>query len=137
LQDIAMRIAPPAACLATTLICLSTVLGHQLPDAQLEKLLVGKWQHTDSPTKAFTEYRDDGTFVGDGSIEQLGELVKIRVWGRWKIEDGAVVEVIDKCQPAGIPIGTTLYDSVLQLNAKTFRYRTEQGIERAKTRLLD
>jgi len=106
-----------------------------LSDAQIEKLLVGRWKHEQSDDNAVTEYRDDGTFVGTGSVDRIEGTVKIRVSGRWKVSDGEVIEVVEKCEPAGIPPGTTLYDRVLELNTNTFRYRTERGIETTKTRL--
>ena len=48
-----------------------------------------KWHHEAGNTNAITEYRDDATFVGDRSVERFGEVVKIKVSGRWKITDGA------------------------------------------------
>src|SRR5262249_34662154 len=109
--------------------------GQPLSDAQIEKLVVGKWRHEESENDAVTEYRDDGTFTDEGMIERIEGPVKIRVSGRWLVRDGAVVEVVQKCDPAGIQPGTTRYDTALELDANKFRYRTEQGVVRVKTRV--
>jgi hypothetical protein len=108
-------------------------------DGEIEKLVIGKWRHDDvgGIFNATTTYAKDGTFVGEGTGGTGDDAPKIRVTGKWKVSDGAVIETIETCKPAIIPAGKQFTDTVLELTDRVFRYRTEEGKERTKTRISE
>jgi hypothetical protein len=101
-------------------------------DAEIRKLLVGKWSQEETlpngaKGKATTTYKGDGTFSGEGTIEFQGQTLRITASGTWKVEGGDLSETIDKSEPAVAPKGAVSKDAVLSISKTVLRRRTKEG----------
>src|SRR5262245_38901244 len=115
------------------------IAGEQLPDAAIEKLLVGKWRHEDMNglSNATTTFGADGTFVGEATAGTGDDAQKLHVTGKWKVSGGKLIETIETCKPPVMKVGMEFTDTVLEINDKTYRYRNEQGKEYVETRIAE
>lgn len=123
-------------------IALSSGKAAELPaDAEIEKLLVGKWVQEEMMNgitiKATTTYEKDGKLSGEATINAGDRMIKIVVLGSWKMTMGKLTETIDRSEPPTIPAGKTSTDELLEINKKICRYRAEDGTERTKTRVAE
>jgi hypothetical protein len=110
-------------------------------ETEIAKLIAGKWYQVevinDISTKATTTFRKDGTFSGEAMMTKGERTLKLTVTGTWKVAGSKLIETIEKSEPPGIPSGKQSTDEVLEINEKTFRYRTEEGKERTATRVTE
>jgi hypothetical protein len=111
------------------------------PDAEIEKLIVGKWFQKsfegDLMIKGTTTYLKDGTFLGEGCITKGGQTLIAIVTGRWRVNNATLTETLEISDPPGGGGGTQSTDAIIEINDKLFRYRTEKNIERVKSRQAD
>lgn len=115
----------------------------KLTDAEIRKLLVGKWAVEEGAgkgpkLKGMTHYKADGTFEGEATLEGGGKSLKITVSGTWKVMDGMIVDTVTKTSaPELIKKGHVSKDRVLSIDDKVLRYKTETGKESARKRIKD
>ena len=102
----------------------------ELTDARIKERLIGKWygEEGGGKVKGTTEYKNDGTFEGEASLEVGDQKLKIEVSGKWKVSEGHIVATVESSNPPGaIPPGRTTKDQVLSIDEKELKYKTEKG----------
>src|SRR5262245_46299014 len=120
---------PRRSILSLTMTCLLALVARAAeapPDAEIEKLIVGKWYEEASENgldiKATTTYKKDGTLSGEATMTNGDRTLKLSVTGTWKVADGKITETVEKVEPP-LPIPPKSTDTIVEINAKTFRYR--------------
>ena len=128
-------------CIATVALVLFTfsLYADSSTDAQTAKKLIGSWvlppNFSPAIKKGGKEFRSDGTFTSFGIILITGQEVRVDVEGKWKIENGVLMEeIVKSTNEKMFPIGAVTRDTVIQVNEKEYRYRTEKGKESFRLR---
>ena len=105
-------------------------------DAEITRLLVGKWEGADPATgvTGTIRYAKDGTFTGDGTVSLPGnEKIEFHAEGTWKVSDGAILFTITKSTRPGVaPVGIEVKEVVQAIDEKTVRYT--RGLGKIKER---
>lgn len=114
----------------------------EVTDKEITEKIVGKWslERDDEGVKCkgTVEYKKDGTLAAEGTFETADQMIKFKVTGKWKAENGFMVETYEMIDPEGLmPAGTISKDKVLSLDDKTYSYENEQGKKRKLTRIKD
>jgi hypothetical protein len=108
-------------------------------DAEIMRLLVGKWKGTDSVTgtTGTIDYAKDGTFKGEGTVPLSGgKSVEFQVEGTWQVKDGAIHFKIKKSTRPGVaPVDAEITETVLGIDDKTIRYKRGLGSEKTRERV--
>ena len=109
-------------------------------DKEINEKIVGKWneefEENGIKVKVTLNYKKDGVLEAEGTVDANGMTINIKVTGKWKAENGALVETYEKSEPEGlIPAGKTTTDKVLSIDDKTHTIKTEEGKERKRTRI--
>jgi hypothetical protein len=116
-------------------------VGAKLPsDAEIRTKLVGDWmvpvsEFTDVAASGEIAFKADGTFTSTG-IFMIAEVpVQLAVEGKWKVQDGVLVEEVTKTShPHVAPVGLTTRDTLLEVTDKEYRFRSEDGREGVRVR---
>ena len=111
-------------------------------DAEITKLLVGKWalevDEMGVKVKGTQEYTKDGKFVGEATIEAGKNTIKLTVSGTWVVKDGKVIETVKKSnQPMIAPEGKESKDTVISIDDKVYKFKDEMDKERTVKRIKD
>ncbi len=115
-------------------ICPSIAQPPAVPEgAALHKLVVGVWKFKidDKLVKGsgVTEYKADGTMKSKGTFVMLGEKLPLDVEGKWKIDGNKLIwEVTKTNDPEMFAVGESATEQVLSIDAKSMRYRDEDGL---------
>lgn len=109
-------------------------------DEEIRRLLVGRWHGDDkfpNGMRAFgtMHYKDDGTVESEVIVGEGERSVRFTMSGTWKIANGAIVMAITKSNTPGPMAGKTITSTVLSIDEKTLRIRSEQGRENIRTRI--
>jgi hypothetical protein len=132
--------------LAMLALCLfaSTTLATRadVTDKEINEKIVGKWseeyEENGIKVKLKLDYKKDGGYEAEGTVVTPDMTINIKVSGKWKAENGELVETYEKIEPEGLmPAGTVTKDKVLSLDDKTHTIRTEKGKEHKRTRITD
>ena len=115
--------------------CLCLCLGAARPaptDEQIRQRLPGTWTSLEVQAavtvRSRSVYGQDGFVVYSGQARGPGVELAYRVRSRWWVEGGALVaQVVETNQPDLLPAGSRKRDRVLAIDARTYRYRDEQG----------
>jgi hypothetical protein len=129
----------------TTLITLErdSSKSHRSLDADISKLLAGKWSGEESRGKdqrmeSTTTYRKDGTFEDEVLMQMEKKTITIIVSGKWEVVDRFVRETIEKSsEPKMIPQGTISENEVLGISAEGLAYGREPGKPAVRNRVRD
>jgi len=109
-------------------------------DADAKTKLIGTWvvpqeQYTPVIRGGETSFKGDGTFTSFALLRIRDQQIRIDVQGKWKVEKGVLIEEITKSSKEQmVPVGLISRDTLLEVNEKTYRYRSEKGQERHKLR---
>jgi hypothetical protein len=110
-------------------------------DAEIKRLLVGKWEGYDplTGTKGTIHYAKEGTFVGDGTVTLAdGEKVTFQVEGTWKVMKGTLQFTITKSTRPGIaPVGVEVKEVIHSIDEKTVRYTRGLGSVKERKRIKE
>jgi hypothetical protein len=110
-------------------------------DADINRLLVGKWNCTDPDVGAAgtIRYTKDGNFTGDGTVKIDGqEKIEVHFEGTWSVSKGTIVLVVTKSSRPGIaPVGSQVKETVVAIDQKTLRFIRGLGKEKTRTRMMD
>jgi hypothetical protein len=123
-----------AVVLGLFFVCPSNAKPPSVPEgAALHKLVVGVWKFKidDKLMKGngLTEYKADGTMTSKATFEMLGEKVPLDLQGKWKIEGSKLTwEVTKTNDPELFAVGEKATEQILAIDAKTMRYRDEDGL---------
>jgi hypothetical protein len=106
--------------------------GEQPPDAEIEKLIIGKWISPNRTVKVeigdtTTTYRDDHTFVSETPIRQKdGASKTFTASGTWKVANSKITQSFDKYDPPqALPKASVMF--VIEINKRVFRSCDERG----------
>ena len=137
-----MRIASIVAAAAALVFPLHATADDKKPsDAEITRLLVGKWHGADPTTgvSGTITYAKDGTFVGEGSVPLTDtQKVEFRAEGTWKVADGAIhFKVTKSTRPGVVPVDIEVKEVVLGIDEKSVRYRRGLGKEKVRTRVTE
>jgi len=104
-------------------------------DAEITKLLAGKWSTEegkgDEPkVKSTVVYRKDATFAVQATIVTKEKTEVIELSGTWKVEDGVILDTIEKSNTEKYEKGRVTRDTVISIDEQTLRYTTAKGRER-------
>jgi hypothetical protein len=113
-------------------------------DSEITKLIVGKWAvdeggDNEPKIKGTMHYKKDGTVEANATIE-IGKNppLKVTVSGTWKAMDGVIVATVTKTNvPDLIKEGFVSKDTVISIDDKEFKYKSEQGKERTEKRIKE
>ena len=113
-------------------------------DAELAKLLVGKWKTTvDDPDAGIkgggiTEYRADGTFFGTGEVTVEGERIVFGAEGVWSVKDRILTWTVKKTlNPDVMAVDDTHTEEILEIDAKHIKYKGDEGEVEVETRITE
>lgn len=113
-------------------------------DAELEKLIVGKWQsttyhpETQIEVNGSTEYRADGTFSGSGTLSMQGQVLSVGASGVWSVKGTVLTWTIrETLNPDIIAVGESGDDEILEINRYVMKYRGESGDIVEETRVTE
>ena len=107
----------------------------KLTDAEISKLLVGKWTVEDSNDKGLkikltVKYAKDGTFETEATLTAGEKSLNLMLSGTWKVTDGMIIATVTKTgAPDLFKEGHVSKDQVLAIDEKTIKYKTEKGKE--------
>jgi hypothetical protein len=111
------------------------------PDAEITRLLIGKWKGSDPITgvTGTIQYAKDGTFIGDGKVSlPCKEEIAFHAEGTWKVSKGAILFTITKSTRPGVaPVGIEVKEVVYAIDEKTVRYKRGLGKVKERTRLKE
>ncbi len=101
-------------------------------DADIRRLIVGKWHHEDMPVNGFWTYdwtyREDGTFELVHTFTRFGEeRIKTVHSGTWKVADGKVVESYKEPLDPSFPSSKMQQFTVLEINERFMVWRFGPG----------
>ena len=95
-----------AACCAILITQESTT---KLSDAEIAKLVVGKWSQDrkfkETEIKATQMFFKDGTFKSQGTLKTGEDVQKLAFTGTWKVSDGFLIQVIETSDPPTLKKG--------------------------------
>lgn len=121
----------------------SSLQAEPPDDAAASKLLIGSWTLPKELTTSFAlkggfTFKSKGTFMSYGVFFIDGKRVRINVEGTWTISNGVLVEKITKSShPTIPPVGLITRDTLITVNEKEYRFRTEDGQIRNYLRVVD
>jgi hypothetical protein len=113
-----------------------------LEDAEIAKLLIGKWDLSEKEglrsTTGYDLFRADGTFFSEALVEFTGNRYRgTRVSGKWKVLDGNLVETIESAEPPIHDKGTVYRLRVIGISATQLVTEGAGGIVVTRKRLAD
>lgn len=115
--------------------------GLKLSDAEIARLLIGKWQGSDPVTGVTGTllYLKDGTFKGEGTVTLAdGDKIRFQAEGKWKVSEGALYFTITKSTRPGVaPVGIEVKETIHALNETVVRYTRGLGKVKERTRVKD
>lgn len=132
--------------LACLVVCVMPVAADDVKDmkkpadADITRLLVGKWDCTDPTAGAAgtISYAKEGTFAGDGTVESRGEKIEVHIEGTWKVSGGAILATVSKStRPGVVPIGIEVKEDVHAIDEKSMRFTRGLGKEKSRTRVKE
>jgi hypothetical protein len=103
----------------------------ELPDAEIAKLMVGKWEHTQRFGNVTIQCTE--VFKRDGTLERVDDVngQKINVKATWEIKDGVITtEVVE----GPIGKGTIVKGTILSIDDKSQKLEMQLGAQITKTR---
>jgi hypothetical protein len=116
----------------------------KLTDAEISKLLVGKWSIEEGgdkgpKIKGTENYKKDGIVEAEATVDDgKNAPLKISLSGTWKVMDGVIVTKVTKSNvPDLIPEGHVSKDTVISIDDKEIKYKSEGGQEKTHKRLKD
>lgn len=115
----------------------------KLTDAEISKLLIGKWVVEDGTEKGprikgTNHYKEDGVLDTEATIEANGKTIKVTLSGNWKVKDGIIVATVTKTStPELIKEGHVSKDQVISIDDKMLKYKSEKGKESVRKRVKD
>lgn len=119
---------PIAIFLILLTITACTLHGIPLEDSKVRAILVGSWviPHDQIMKTGDFNFKSDGTFTSYGILVIKDQEVRVEVEGKWKVEEGVLIEEITKSSHQRIvPIGLITRDTLLEVTNTQYRYRTE------------
>lgn len=116
--------------------------SKKLPDEQINKLLVGNWTFNESnkdiKITGKQEFAKDGKFKAEATIAKGQETTTITISGTWTVKDGNVIETIAKSSlPDFVKAGTKITNTVISLDDSTYKFKSDQNVERTLKRVKD
>ena len=88
-------------------------------------------QSTNEPPKVTgrvtTQYRDNNTYAGEAALTVDGKAVTVSVTGTWKVENGTLVEVVEKSATGNVPKGATTKDKFVSATKAEVKLTSEKG----------
>jgi hypothetical protein len=129
---------------ATVLFLLATATARAEPptEAQLAKLIVGKWAEEEMINglmiNSTTTYQRGGVKTVEAVATKHGISLIISGSGKWKISGSKLTEIVEKADPSrAMHTGQETTDEILEINDKICRYKTTKGDVRTKTRVAN
>jgi hypothetical protein len=110
-------------------------------DADIRRLIVGKWHHEDMPVFGYWTYdwtyREDGTFELIHTSRRFGEEPTKTVHsGTWKVANGKVIETYKEPLDPIFPSSKTQQFTVLAINERIMDWRyTTDDLTSRRTRV--
>lgn len=102
-------------------------------DDEIKKLLPGKWSYEEDmmgvKVVASSTFKKDGTFEGEANIDAKGKEIKIKVSGSWEVKDGKLIETIKKSDSPFAKEGKMSTDTILAIDEKSYKFKSESGRE--------
>lgn len=139
-----MRTVTIATALVIVCSLVSRVDGREgkPSDEEINKLLVGKWSVEETngnvKIKGTSTYKKDGTLEGEATIDLGDQKIVLKVSGTWKVKDGVVTETVTKSnRPDIIKEGMTTKDTVVSINDKEYKIKSESGKETTAKRVKE
>jgi hypothetical protein len=131
--------------MTAVIFCLAPVRADEpkkLTDAEITKLLIGNWLLEEEggkngKLKANTNRKKDGTFDGEGTLENGDRKDKLTISGTWKVSDGFIIDTVTKFNSEVIQPGFVTKDKVLFIDGKTLKFKNERGDEKIRKRIDD
>jgi hypothetical protein len=109
------------------------------PDVEIEKLLVGRWSEReaegDGSIVTTTTFARGGGWASEIVITKGERKATIKINGRWRVRDKAIVTTVETSTAPSIPAGTSSEDKLLEIDKKACRYRDEDGKEHSRMRV--
>jgi hypothetical protein len=126
----------------TTTVTASNPPQAKPSDAEIKKLIVGKWAQeieggNGVKVKGTTTYKRDGTFVGEATIAVAGQSIHIALEGTWKVQDGVIAETVEKSNSPAVSKGQVSKDQVLSISQRSMERKDDQGKRTVQTRVGD
>ena len=120
--------------------CLRAQEQPRLSDQEITKRLIGEWVAEEEGAqglkiRAVTRYAADGKLSGEAVISKGEKSVKINAEGQWKIENGFLIETVEKSNAPFIKPGQVTKDEILSINDTMYTYKTEQGKTKTARRM--
>jgi hypothetical protein len=107
-----------------------------LSDAEITKLLVGKWNEPIRGEDFFHEFGQDGSYKGTAAPGPDGTS-SMSFGGTWSVSAGTLIYTIQTSQPPTYEPGTQVKDRVLSLTETEFRYAHPDGSESTMKRVTE
>ena len=131
---------------ATVLFLIATTTAQAEPptEAELAKLIVGKWTEEEVVNgltiKDTTTYQRGGvkTVEAVATKEGVGFSLIISASGKWKVSGSKLTEIIEKAEPPrAMHTGQETTDEILEINDTICRYKTTKGDVRTMKRVAN
>ena len=116
--------------------CAAPITPANNADAAMAKQLIGPWEHVHgNPKQSWLKsgeyvFKRDGTFTSVAHGVGNGLNLRIHVEGKWRIENGFLVEEVTKIShPQFAPVGLVTRDRIVALRDGSLSTRTPEGNE--------
>jgi hypothetical protein len=107
-------------------------------DAEISKLLIGKWAAEEPKIKGVNHYKKDGTLDVTGTLTLGDQSLKIVISATWKVSDGMIIATVTKTNvPELIKEGHVSKDQVISIDEKLLKFKTERGDEKVRKRVRE
>ena len=120
--------------------CATRQPSTELADEEGARLLVGKWDLSEKEglrsTTGADWFRADGTFVSEALFASTGNRqMMATVSGKWKVQDGNLVETVERADPPLHDIGTVYRLRVISISASQLVTEGAGGVINTRKRL--
>lgn len=125
-------------CLTFLLITTFNTLAEDGNKNELYKeQILGTWINSPKENNSMgsIEYKKDGSLFCKAIIKTGDDTRIIELIGTWTIENSILTATITKTTHAELlPVGHVSKDSIIDINDKTFKYKTSHGIIKIQTK---
>ncbi len=120
--------------------CAARQPSTELADEEVARLLVGKWDLSEKEglrsTTGSDWFRADGSFVSEALFASTGNRqMMATVSGRWKVQDGNLVETVERADPPLHDKGTVYRLRVISISASQLVTEGAGGVINTRKRL--